>query len=433
MLISLLIENFRSFGDEQELSAVANGKHQNLTEHLVEVPGHDEKIVPVIALYGANGAGKSNVVLALAWLGELFSSDALVGSRYSHAFSTADRPIRIVVRFLSESYVLEFGLSTVGRAVVSEWLSEIDRSGRETVIFERGGGTDGKAHVSYGAAVSKSSEKMKALQTLGAPSNELFVARLRRELSSDERPAPVTAAINWLSNLTVIGADAPYLELGKSLHENRPFKAHLEALLRGFGTGIDALESKSTAARASSELSIPNRDAFDTAPVGAAFAHGLHGDVFVKMSSDQFELRQIMSRHANSDGEQRVLRFADESDGTKRVAHLAPLLFDAGNVARVYVIDELDRSLHATLVKEFVREFLERATGSRSQLIFTTHETHALDQELLRRDEVWFVEKNKDGASELYSLDDFPVRTDLKLDRSYLQGRFGAVPNLRSP
>ena len=80
------------------------------------------------------------------------------------------------------------------------------------------------------------------------------------------------------------------------------------------------------------------------------------------------------------------------------------------------------------LVKAFLQEFLARARGRRNQLICTTHETHVLDQDLVRRDEVWFVEKGKDGASQLFSLDDFPVRTDLRLDRGYLTGRFGAVP-----
>ena len=100
-----------------------------------------------------------------------------------------------------------------------------------------------------------------------------------------------------------------------------------------------------------------------------------------------------------------------------------------GNSA-VYFIDEIDRSLHPILVKTFLESFLKSCSGGHRQVIVTTHESNLLDLDLLRRDEIWFVEKDQEGATRLYSLLDFKVRNDLEIRKHYLQGRFGAIPFL---
>jgi len=126
------------------------------------------------------------------------------------------------------------------------------------------------------------------------------------------------------------------------------------------------------------------------------------------------------------------LPFGEESDGTQRFLELLPALYlqqdEDPNAPIVYVIDELDRSLHPLLSRAFVEFFSMVAAERPIQLIFTTHETHLLDSELLRRDEIWFVEKGKDQVTNLTPLSEYSVRNDLRLERGYLHGRFGAVP-----
>ena len=118
----------------------------------------------------------------------------------------------------------------------------------------------------------------------------------------------------------------------------------------------------------------------------------------------------------------------DESDGTARILDLAEILLsDEKN--KTYIVDELDRCLHPQLTCKFIKEFLEKAKqeGNNNQLIVTTHESRLLDFNILRRDEIWFVEK-KDNVSNLYSLEEFNVRFDKKIDKAYLEGRYGGVP-----
>jgi AAA15 family ATPase/GTPase len=109
--------------------------------------------------------------------------------------------------------------------------------------------------------------------------------------------------------------------------------------------------------------------------------------------------------------------------------NLLPALADLKKEKNVYVIDELDRRMHPLLTRMFLETFLnDENSEKQSQLIFTTHDTNLLDSSLLRRDEIWFISKNEQGSSELVSLSDFSVRKDLRIDKWYLLGRFGAVP-----
>lgn len=119
--------------------------------------------------------------------------------------------------------------------------------------------------------------------------------------------------------------------------------------------------------------------------------------------------------------------FTDESAGTRRLANLLPIV-GPGADGRVYLVDEIDRKLHPVLARELIRHFGDaQASG---QLVFTTHNTHLLDLDVLRRDEIWFTSKDARGRASLASLAEFRVRKDLEIEKGYLSGRFGAIPFL---
>ena len=116
----------------------------------------------------------------------------------------------------------------------------------------------------------------------------------------------------------------------------------------------------------------------------------------------------------------------EESSGTQRLMDLAPMLTDPDE-SPVYIVDELDRKLHPMLAYQFIDTFLK---GTDRQIVFTTHNTYLMSLDLLRRDEIWFVQKRRDGSSDIYSLADLKVRPDLNIRKGYLSGRFGAIPFL---
>jgi AAA15 family ATPase/GTPase len=147
---------------------------------------------------------------------------------------------------------------------------------------------------------------------------------------------------------------------------------------------------------------------------------------------DRFYRFSVQAVHEQQSGKGVSLDLEDESDGTRRLLNLLPALYRLRNKEAAYFIDEIDRSLHPILVREFLHLFLKSCNIGLRQILVTTHESNLLDLALLRRDEIWFVEKDDHAATRLYSLLDFKVRNDLEVRKHYLQGRFGAIPFLGS-
>jgi hypothetical protein len=151
---------------------------------------------------------------------------------------------------------------------------------------------------------------------------------------------------------------------------------------------------------------------------------------FQGTGGDQINRRRIVALHDCGTEKAARLLLHEESDGSRRLLKLLPFLYRLTRQAGVIVIDELERSMHPMLARKFIEFFLKAADNSESQLIFSTHESTLLDLDLMRRDGIWFTEKDQEGATHLYSLADFKVRKDLRIEKGYLEGRFGAIPFL---
>jgi len=145
-----------------------------------------------------------------------------------------------------------------------------------------------------------------------------------------------------------------------------------------------------------------------------------------RKDNKNFVLR-IIGVHYNSKKEKVKFELSEESDGTRRLLDFMPAFNSILSSDETYIIDEIDQSLHPTLLYTLVKKIMEEQS-TKGQLIFTTHEASLLDLNIFRQDEVWFTEKDKSGASQLYSLSDFKPRNDLDIQKGYLKGRFGAIP-----
>lgn len=148
--------------------------------------------------------------------------------------------------------------------------------------------------------------------------------------------------------------------------------------------------------------------------------------IFEVTKDYEIEIQTIEFEHENYG----TFKLPEESDGTRRILELIEMLFSE-NDNKIYVIDEIDRSLHPKLTYQFIKSYLKSLGNRKIQLIVTTHESRILDLDLLRRDEVWFMNKNLNGDSELYSLEQFNERFDKRIDKAYLEGRYGAIPNFK--
>lgn len=449
MLLQLAVENYLSFRERTVLSMLADAGVSHLPGQIQQGPGGRD-VLRVAAVYGANGSGKSNLVQALL----LIQSLVVVGTR-------GDAPLPIVPfkldpglsgapsHFEIELYTAgnhySYGFEATASKVESEWLYEVGEGGAETVLYERENAEGGRA-LTIGDALSVDPRRRQFLEFVaeGTRPNQLFLAE------AGERNVQELAHLRReLQSFTIVLPGTPYMQLLARIQGDDAFRDLLGSVLREAGTGIDSLEVRTSPLdldRLPDEVASMVK--LTTAPPTSSTAAAAAEGTLQSLASSGAELRvdaqgrpqiaRIYAVHRLAEGAQVEFPLLWESDGTRRLLHLAPILHPPSEdkPAPFFAVDELERSLHPLLTRMLLQLFFARAApGSCAQLVFTTHDTNLLDHRLLSRDSVWLMEKDPRGGSVLYPLSDLdPSQVDeverqgRGLERAYLQGRFGAIP-----
>jgi len=437
MLISFSVSNFRSFGEEVTLDMVASTKLPDHADHLIEIDGTDKHVVRTALLYGPNASGKSNLIKAMDYAQSLIwkGSQNLFATPEPFRFDsmTASKPSSFEFRFMVGNEICTYGFDVGRRGIESEWLCSL-RGSREKIIFERN--AKGLTEVGEGVkSLFPDDEEMyrtlSVLSQLPIRPSQLFLSRAN-SLPVESLGSTLRGIIEWLTeDLIILEADVRACNMLERLYSDDLFKRFAESFLCNVDTGICELVFHEQ----SRDCRDHEREVFQYHGDENHYPYsrfGCSGDTDERIDpSDPTKVitRQLMTHHRGSDGDIRfALPFSEESDGTQQLLHYLPYLHPQQGRSRVVVIDELDRSLHPKLCWELVNFFTKSCPGVRRQMIVTTHEAHLLDQDLLRRDEYWMVEKDGTGQSRLTPLTDFNVRKDLNLRKGYLQGRFDALP-----
>jgi uncharacterized protein len=432
VLINFTVEHFRSFGAEQTLNMAATGLGDH-PGHCAPIPGTDKSALQVGVLYGANASGKSNLVKAIQFARQMVlgrtSLKALALNRFR--FTAKPKPTSFEFRFLARGRVFVYGFTATQDAVLEEWLDAASDSGREHPVFERKKqdtkpgdlrpfGTDGKV----------ARKALGALKLFGVRDDQLVLNKIA-EMPDQHRGELFTAAAWWFAAcLDIVQAESQFAPLVDVLNADKAFREFCAAFLQNVGTGINALSVKTARIPADKVPKALLDQLQTTAEQDVAFRLGGPGVAIELDAADPTTVvrKNLVARHPVGD-EEYPIAFQEESDGTQRCLDLLPALYHLTQESKVFVVDEIDRSLHPHLCRELLKVFLGACPGEPRQLIVTTHETHLLDLDLLRRDEVWFVEKDHDRQqSRLSSLVEFKPRKDLQIEKGYLQGRFGGIP-----
>lgn len=443
MIVSFSVANFRSFASEETFSLVASNRFaDNLESHLVAIPGTDERALRTAVLYGANGAGKSNLFKALVYLRSLAlhsrKKNSGTGREPFRFREDAGQLTSFDLQFIAEKKLYRFGFKVDDHRVIEEWLVRVE-GGRERELYERITDPQGKV-VIEAKGLKTAGNKVIALATIGGPQNQTFLATIRATLDTSDYGNDLTAVLGWFERtLTLIKPDAPFLQLGQLLAHDPEFLQFASDFLKSSATGVehlnvvkkelseDQLRSLLPENQVSDILNEMREDGMAVVPLGEG------REVLVERTGENhYYLLTVQAEHEHQAGMVIPLELAEESDGTRRLLHLIPALHHLRTSGGVFVIDEIDRSMHPMLTRKFLEFFLKCCEGEQRQIIVTTHEANLLDLDLLRRDEIWFAEKDREGATRLYSLAEFRIRKDLEIRKHYLQGRFGAVPFLGS-
>lgn len=414
---------------------VASGRYPDHQEHLFAIPDSDEKLLPAAVIYGANASGKSNLIKALQFIKEL----VVKGSQPGHPInrqpfrlgrSYAGEPSSFEIRFVHGKFVFSYGFKVTDTEIVREWL-HLMKGGREIPCFERktsGGVTKVDILEAFEGDAYGDHSRIRLLGPIGARSNQLFLSAARESFDANAQDPLVRAVLEWLNLLTIIGPGDRFSNLSKFVDERPDFKAFAGEFLNAASTGISCLQIHKVEFDEQDPPHPSLRAWMESLAPGqvrsTADGHIERGD------GKGFRVARLIAEHRDDSGQPVHFSLSDESDGTRRVLDLLPALYQAKGGCRVFVIDEIDRSLHPLLAKKFLEFFLRLDSRERGQMILTTHEANLMDLDLLRRDEIWFTEKNRASETSVYSLSEFNIRTDLKVAKGYLQGRFGAIPFL---
>jgi uncharacterized protein len=441
MLLRFSVSNFASFKEEITLNMKPTSSGIMREHIIIDEQGKRTDALPIAAIYGANASGKSNLVKALEYARQLI----LLGTRPDSATgvkphlldpSVTHTPSRFEFVFKHDGVVYTYGFVVSAYRVHEEWLFGY-YSSKESKIFERVT-EEGRTIVTPGVHLRKDVKKKVYIDAYarGTRPNQLFLTEARER--NIDIIKPVT---HWFrEHLQVIGTNDLYRSLALRVQGDEQFTHFLTKFLRLADTGISSIKCIDEALDVDTHFRNMPSDFRETLlrqmedeSFSSLYVQG--PDAFFTIHRDKagiLKYVRLTTNHQRIDGKSIPFDSMDESDGTRRLMDLSPLLLDVWGRDKVFVIDELDRSLHTHLSRLFLRMCITGITSkhARGQFIVTTHDTNLLDRRLLRRDEIWLMERDKEGSSHLSNLAEYKVGEGTNLEIGYLNGRFGAIPQV---
>jgi len=426
VIIRFKFENFRSIREEQELSFVASSL-KDFSDSVVPVQGFRHGLLRVASLYGANASGKTNVLRALHFVARAVRNSHRYwkpdGPIYVDTFlleeEAQNRPTSFRLDFLLADMRYQFGLTINKTDVLREWVYCYP-SGKKQIWYEREGGASRKT--SFGRKLVGENRRIENMTRR----NSLFLST-----AAQNNHEMLTPLFNWFSERMhfVYGPRTALLQETTKRCSDVGFRNELLKFLATADLGILSMDIK--------EETFPEKtkDMWKELMefVGKRFASTEEEKAVLEKAAPPQSIQRITLRHKARSGEGTSIPIEDESAGTEAFLSLLGPVLTTLESGGVLCVDELDSSLHPLLALEIVRMFKDPDSNPKgAQIIFNTHDVNLLDAKLLRRDEIWFTEKDSEGATHLYPLSDFKPRQHTNLKDGYLQGRYGAVPFVES-
>ncbi len=424
MIIEFRVQNHRSFRKEQTFNLAASNYDKSLAENLIspELPGlTDTRLIKAAALYGPNAGGKTNVMLALRFLRWLVVESAtgqkpdakLPAEPFRLDRESLEAPTTLELTFVVENVRYELAVAVVKQRVVQERLVAYP-SGRAQIWYDRVWNDETKR---YDWTPEKPTDFQRDAGIVDKTrENALFLST-----AAQWNNAQVAPLYKWFAEKLVflnLSAESPLSHdfTAKMVNRSGEARKFITNVLRSADLGLTDVEATEQSPDADMEK-------FFGVMRNLVREAGAPPNLFPE------RFWQVTFQHEGKGGENFPINWPEESAGTRRFfSVLGPWLAVVQN-GQVLCVDELETSLHPSLAAELLRLLFKLTNAqSRSQILFTTHNPLLLDMTLLRRDQIWFADKNQEGESFLYPLTNYKPRADESLVRGYLSGRYGAVP-----
>ena len=436
MLLRFIAENIFSFKEATEFNLFPSSKSRNHESHKISC-GHVTAL-RMSAIYGANGAGKSNLINAIGLLKEivLCDLDAILnpwGLRFLFNKDITDIPLGLAVEFSVGHKVLYYHIEFNGERIISEKLSHSLKT-HDELIFERTTASNSEIDINF---TQKYLDEKITLELKDAIVRILRPDQTLLRLLGRYYPTyskMVMSAYSWFDNsLMVLEPKSSVDNLPHLLHRHPEFLNMVNEKLPALKTGVDSLvvqveELNSQETQAYYKTEIEQAKKTPGIPVKTEKVP-YDGIINIVYEEDKIYKKSLSPQHRLADDHVESIPYVFESDGTRRLIEFMPMLHLLRDPNRVFVVDEIECSIHPIMIKELVRIVSEN-TIFKGQLIFTTHESSLLDQHIFRPDEIWFAQKDTDQATQLYPLSDFNIHNTVNIENGYLQGRYGGIPFL---
>ena len=417
MLVNFTVKNYRSFKQERTFSMEAG----SIKEHKESIINKGKlSLLPLAVFYGANSGGKSNLIQAISTMRymvrrsvQLNEGDELPYDPFALDEISDSQPTLFEIQFIKGEVLYRYGFEYTKKEIVSEWLYEKQFGEKEYELFVRS-----RDLIDVSPKRFPEGEGKEDLTN----SNRLFlslVAQLKGEKSN--------SVMGWFRECNVLsGIDSE----GYEAFSLRMFLEHLngadeaQEFFKTLQLGFTRFSVK--------KVDIP-KDALNNAP--ESIKSQLEKDLTTGNFVEPITTHNVYDENGSVVGERNFHKNQMESEGTKKVIEMSGPIFDTLNEGKTLIVDELDAKLHPLLTRNIVLLFMDPEKNQHgAQLIFATHDTNLLDLEIIRRDQIWFAEKDKVEATDLYSLVEFKdedgkkVRNDRDIKRDYIRGRYGAIP-----
>ena len=413
MLIEFSVANFRSIRERQTFSMVKLKKDGMLEDNAFGAEAaHTFTLLKSSAIYGQNAGGKSNFLLAVRAMREIVTrsatriqrGDPLPVTPFRLTKATRNQPSEFEMHFIVDKTRYQYGFSATEERIYSEWLIAFPK-GRGQHWFEREWDKKSEEYEWY---FGNNLTGAKQIWQESTRDNALFLSTAIQLNSKQLQPV-----YDWFSNTLHTGVNPLLTPL---MCRNKD-KAKLLEFLRAADLGIEDVAIRKTSI---------NQVKFSDLATESVVRE------FIERYGDE-DLYRVYTYHKDAEGNLQAFDLEEESDGTQKIFHFAGSWIDILTNGKILFIDDLNKDLHPHIVQFLVRLFHdEKNNPKNAQLVFITHETAILDQEMLRRDQVWFCEKHKDQSTALYPLTDFSPRKGREnIERSYLSGRYGGAPYVK--
>ncbi len=447
MLIQFTIQNYKSYKHPQHFTMVP-GKYRLKKNHVIT-----KKIANILkfcSIYGGNASGKSNLVDGISRTRDLIVNGEMSSYKKQLFFKLDSekekQPSNFEYKILVNDRIFVYGLSVsfYNETIYQEYLYEL-KNDKEILYFDLDY-KNNDINFNFDKIKEKANKKKIEVYIDDFTHNEekIFINYLDSIKFKEEGIIyDIKCVFQWFkSTLTVLKPNSKPVDIiGLFNNDSNEEVNSIIDLIKSFDTGITDFVKKTLSFEEFKEDVLNSVPINKTDTVEGIFkelssieedtnATIIIDDKYFKAYKKEKEVifESLKFEHCNKKCAE--FDFGEESDGSRRVIELVNLLYSAQFKNRVFIVDELNRSLHPNLTVDFIEKFITLSQDTESQLIVTNHDSALMDFKLVRQDEIWIVDRDIDGSSNLISLDKFNIRSDKVLNKDYLNGRYGGIPQI---